>query len=429
MSVFDIVTQPSELSSVNMGLTNAKLLEITSTRPCTKDQFANGAINFRWQCSASEYWLPKYSYMRMNITLTDNNDAKLPATHTTNRNLIASLFTSADFKINGTTVCKTNSFLPQVDTLDKRLSMSESQIENNTAETLADFQIREGETDGSGLLTYDVIWKPSLPIFKVPHGIPCGEFELTLNPQPSSIYKYCAVESRNNTALVVETAYKFEVNEFQLMSYQVEGPQFQGDYYLDLNNIRCQSTSMSDNSSTSTFHVHPNTRALSIAFQDSRVNTASTMHSNTRFVILPATPNPATNAVSTHTAFKFRPESKIERLQLQFAGNNYPNNELRMTQDSYQRAYTDYALQVGSYYESGGAESYEHWSREFGPVLCYQISRDGNDKSTLVRVNITTSGIGADLANSNMLLFDHYPSVAKVSVRDGRTVLVQSYDM
>lgn len=430
MSVYDIPTNPTELSSVNMGLTNSKLLEITSTRPCTKDQFANGQISFKWQVgNANEYWLPKYSYLRMNITLTDNNDAKLPATHTINRNMVASLFTSADFKINGTTICKQNSFLPQIDTLDKRLSLSQSQAENNLAETLGDFQIRETETDVSGLLTYDVLWRPSLSIFKVVHGIPCADFELTLNPQPSSIYKYCAVESRNDTPVVPDTSFKFTVNEFQLMSYQVEGAPFQGDYYLDLNNIRCQSQAMSDNTSTSTFHVHPNTRALSIAFQDARVNTASTAHSSTRFVILPNTPAPATNAPSTHTAFKLRPESKVQRLQIQFAGQNVPNNELRLTQDSYQRAYMDYTLNVGSYFESGAPEKFVDWCREYGPILTYQINRDGNDRSTLVRVNMTTSGIGGDLTNCNMMLFDHYPSVAKVSVRDGRTVHVQAYDM
>ena len=127
-SIFDLKTNVSELSSVNGGMARMSYDQQPPTRDTTGSNFPNGAIHFRWQTSGQKWWIPNRSYMRLRCALTrgDGTPLRLSDNIAPNMGLCASLFQSAEFRINDKTVSRISDFMPQVDALDTRLSKSRS---------------------------------------------------------------------------------------------------------------------------------------------------------------------------------------------------------------------------------------------------------------------------------------------------------------
>jgi hypothetical protein len=174
--------------------------------------------------------------------------------------------------------------------------------------------------------------------------------------------------------------------------------------------------------------VSPQTTHLSVAFQDNRVNTADTRICPNRFIVHPQTGATQNSAASTLAGFKLRPESKLTRLQLFYAGQTFPQNELQLSPESFHRGYADYVRNTQQLFNNGGAESYADWLAE-GVLFSFAVHKDGADKSTLVRINATNSMTSNEASVSSLLLFDHYKSLVKVDMRDNAVVSVTNYDM
>jgi hypothetical protein len=127
-SIFDLKTNVKQLVSANQGTSRMDYQQVPATRDVTTTNFSNGAIEFRWQTSGQKWWIPNRSYIRVRCSLTNaaGNPLTLGNDIAPNMGLCASLFQSAEFRINDKTVSRIGDYLPQVDALETRLTKSRS---------------------------------------------------------------------------------------------------------------------------------------------------------------------------------------------------------------------------------------------------------------------------------------------------------------
>ena len=162
-SIFDLKTNVAELSSGNVGTAKMQYEQQPPTRDVTTTNFSNGAIHFRFQTSGQKWWLPSRSYLRMRCSLTRGDGAPLTVSDgvSPNMGLCASLFQSAEFRVNDKTISRISDFLPQVDALETRLTKSQSWLDgigNATNFWNDSFQVRQSDVATDGVnLPVDVI--------------------------------------------------------------------------------------------------------------------------------------------------------------------------------------------------------------------------------------------------------------------------------
>jgi hypothetical protein len=127
-SIFDLKTEVKELSSSNQGTSRMEYQQVPPSRDVTTSNFSNGAISIKWQNSGNRWWCPNRSYIRFRCQLSrgDNTQLKLTDNIAPNMGLCASLFQSAEFRINDKTVSRVSDFMPQIDALETRLTKSRS---------------------------------------------------------------------------------------------------------------------------------------------------------------------------------------------------------------------------------------------------------------------------------------------------------------
>ena len=131
-SIFDLKTSVEELSSTNEGTSRMEYDQHPPTRDVTSNNFANGAIHFRFQTSGQKWWIPSRSYIRTRIQLTRANGDPLVSADdiAPNMALMANLFQSAEMRINDKVVSRVSDFMPQVDALEQRLTKSKSWLDS-----------------------------------------------------------------------------------------------------------------------------------------------------------------------------------------------------------------------------------------------------------------------------------------------------------
>ena len=120
MSIFSLKTNPDELSSANDGVSDYKFLEVQPTRDITGTAFPNGLFRMEWENSATQWWIPSRSYLRMRCQLShgDNSQLTILDQVAPNLNLAANLFQSMELQLNGKTVSKCSDHVGEVDTLE-----------------------------------------------------------------------------------------------------------------------------------------------------------------------------------------------------------------------------------------------------------------------------------------------------------------------
>ena len=131
-SIFDLKTNVSELSSSNEGTSRMEYDQHPPTRDVVGNNFANGAIHFRFQTSGQKWWIPSRSYLRMRCRLTNGAGDQLTVAEgvAPNMGLMSSLFQSGEMRINDKVVSRIADFMPQVDALETRLTKSKSWIDS-----------------------------------------------------------------------------------------------------------------------------------------------------------------------------------------------------------------------------------------------------------------------------------------------------------
>ena len=168
------------------------------------------------------------------------------------------------------------------------------------------------------------------------------------------------------------------------------------------------------------FIVQPSLTAVSVAFQDARCD-VDTRIPSTLF---------KSGAGGNPRDFQ---QNKLTRFNLSYAGMQYPTQDTdqKLTAsaglgglpglDNTTQVYLSAMLANGGFYTDSGTESIQEF-RDAGMYLSYQIPKDGNDRSTDLIVR--TEFDGADTANMNILMFQHFRMFCEVKIRGGQIVSV-----
>jgi hypothetical protein len=252
----------------------------------------------------------------------------------------------------------------------------------------------------------ELVWQPPLSIFKIGHALPAGDYQLTLNPQDIASFQKLAIESSAGDKNPLAD-YSFHITDMFLYTATVEGPRVDNlTYLLDLDETNCQQQDAGGNGLTQQqFDVSPSSHSLTVAFQDTRVGN-NTLYSHSKFKV--------NGSVGD--------ELKLNRLFVQYAGESKPSPDADPSftgfEDRTTQRYIETQMASGAYYDSGGAETIEEW-QDRGAYYTLQWPRDGSDRSTRV---VTHSQFSAPVANANILLFNHFKAVARITIQNGQVV-------
>lgn len=162
-SIFDLKTSVEELESLNEGTSRMEYDQHPPTRDVTGNNFANGAIHFRFQTSGQKWWIPSRSYIRTRFKLTKGNGTTavdVGDNVAPNMGMMSNLFQSAEMRINDKTVSRIADFMPQVDALETRLTKSKSWLDSVGESTnwWEDQQaIRQAQTASNGTILKNAI--------------------------------------------------------------------------------------------------------------------------------------------------------------------------------------------------------------------------------------------------------------------------------
>ncbi len=276
--------------------------------------------------------------------------------------------------------------------------------------------------------SFETIWQPPLSIFKVDKALPCGDYELVLNPQTYQSFQKRAIESVLGAASIdpapaaggLATQIKCNIVDMYMYCAFVDGPRVDDiTYLLDLQQTRCQADVINNSSfGQKNFDVSPSTRALTLAYQDSRIG-ENTALSPAKFKSYDNVATPATSQ-----------ELKLNRMYINYAGQNLPapdaDPEFVAGTDYTTQRYSATQLYSGAYYDTGGCETLQEF-HERGAYYHFSIPRDSTDNSTRVTCHQGFQA-GTDVSNMRVLLFDHSSQVCRVTIQDGRVINVELED-
>ena len=276
---------------------------------------------------------------------------------------------------------------------------------------------------------FELIWQPPLSIFKVEKALPCGDYELVLNPQTSQAYMKRAIESLLGAVSLdaapsrtagLATQIRANIVDMFLECAMVDGPRVDDiTYLLDLEQTRCQADVINNTSfGQKNFDVSPSTYALTLAYQDTRVGEHTAL-SPAKFKSYEVGATPATAQ-----------ELKLNRMFINYAGQNMPapdaDPQFVAGTDYTTQRYVESQLHSGAYHDTGGVETITEY-HDRGAYYHFRIPRDATDRSTRTTVHQGFAA-GADVASMRVLLFDHSKQVCMVRIQDGRVVNVELED-
>ena len=155
---------------------------------------------------------------------------------------------------------------------------------------------------------------------------------------------------------------------------------------------------------------------MTVAYQDLRAG-SDTRVSSSKFK-------------SYNVAIDSTEETKLSRFNINYAGSTLPSPDSEPTftarVDYTLQQYIDTQLYSGSIFDNGGSESIQEF-RSRGAYYHYAIPKDGTDRSTSVAVNQQFTGANVD--NMMVLLFSHSRKVARIQIKDGNIIDLQTMDI
>lgn len=269
--------------------------------------------------------------------------------------------------------------------------------------------------------SFELTAKVPLSIFKISHALPCGNYELVMNPQNAQIYKKLAIQSLVDKTPGVD--YEFNIVDMYLMVQTLEGPRVDNySYLIDLEETRCQAIDLnSANLQQKNFDVSPSTYALTTCFQDKRAGSL-TQYPLSKFKIV---------AVGDQVDEDLG--LQLNRMYIAYAGESKPSPDadpqfapsVNPRVDYTTQRYIESMIQNGAYFDTGGSETISEWHNN-GSYHYIAFNKDGADRSTRVNVNVGfTPTAGITSANTNLLLFDHSRGVARVVISGSQVREVQ----
>ena len=261
---------------------------------------------------------------------------------------------------------------------------------------------------------FEIVFQPPMGVFDLKEALPCGQYQMTLNPQVASEVLKRSIESSLTTKTAAD--FSFEVTSMNFYCATLEGPRIQNlSYLLDMKHCRAQAVDI-DNSAfgQKNLDVSPSTQQVSIAYQDLRAG------SDTRI---------SSSKLRSYNANVSAPvENSLNRWFFQYAGVSRPSpdydGELSSGKDFTVQKYVDTQLNSQAYYDVGGTETIDEF-HENGSYYHYQTPKDGSDKSTRLTVSQQFSASTNDIKNTRLLVFDHSSQVARIQIQDSRVVNVE----
>jgi len=211
---------------------------------------------------------------------------------------------------------------------------------------------------------FETVYQPPLSLFKIEHALPCGRYELVLNPQTATSYQKRAIESVLGQASLnpqlpgaAPNAANVKVNvvDFYMYCATADGPRVDDmTYLLDLEQTRCQAEKIdTDSFQQKNFDVSPSAFALTVAYQDLRAG-ENTALSASKFKSYDVAAVPTLSQ-----------ELKLNRFFINYAGQNLPqpdaNPEFVAGKDYTTQRYIESQIYSGAYYDTGGAETIEEY--------------------------------------------------------------------
>lgn len=132
MSIFDLKTDVSELSSANSGISRSQINQISATRDISSGNFTNGSIYYNFQTSSQRWWSPSKSFLRMRCSLTRGDMSQLLVSDgvAINMGVMGNLYQSMEFRVGDKIISRISDFVPQIDALTTRMSKSKSWLDS-----------------------------------------------------------------------------------------------------------------------------------------------------------------------------------------------------------------------------------------------------------------------------------------------------------
>jgi hypothetical protein len=440
--LFSLASNVEQLGPINNGVLYPNYREVSCQKSIEGNSFPSGQQVFRFNVSGTTWWCPSKTYMTYRVALTNNLGGRINETIDVapNMGLIANLYNSIELRMGGKVVQRISQFMPQIDALIHRTTKSEPWLKSiGEASNFwdVDFETRQKEINSDNANQYEtsnapyqeLVWKPCLPLFHTFEGcLPAGDYELVLNPKSASDYKNQVFESGSVEADPGVNV-DFAVERVQLKVATVEGPSVESKQYaLSLDHIECQSAKLLTNSlSQQYFSVSPATKALCVAYQDTRLNQA--VNSASKFTIANPTNPFGAGADGRDEA------NRLTRLYLQYDGIKRPEIDATPIVDgtgvpnrrmNIQERYYQSLAETGMLFDPAGSEKLDEWQRR-GPYYYFNWNRASASGATRVQVNQEFSTSDAT-TTGNVLLFSLSETSAVVTIRNGEITSVEQID-
>lgn len=255
---------------------------------------------------------------------------------------------------------------------------------------------------------FHVMIKPNLGCFKTKSHLPYGEWKLEV--LPSRNYKRRAVETIFESTPGSAGQYDVLVDHVRWVcpSYAAEnlGPV---KFFLDMKEIKMSTQPITSESFDYTFRLSQNTRAITIALQDTRSDSeTSTMWPSI-------------------TKFRTQDDTHLQmtKLQIRWAGQTRPMwdpaleyaSGVNQLMQMYRMCYLYSGLEFGK----DGPETFQEWLNN-GPIFHFPWLRSGNDDRNECNVKISFSGTAP--TNAVVCLFEHQNNIGEINAKNSTEIKV-----
>jgi hypothetical protein len=306
----------------------------------------------------------------------------------------------------------------------------------------------------------ELTWQPPLGIFDIDHALPSGEYELELTWDPQ--WRREIVERFWDAGTYVGPgAYSLDavpdtlnitVKRVEFHAMMLEGTTYSGDesYVLDLSEwtLTDRNITAGEGERRESFDVAPTTDAIAVAFQRRNYGRVANTVCKSRFTFAPERTGAGARIVNCRQRHILRPDLGLKRLIINYAGQfkpycdnlqEYKNNELVLVNNPLTGSATNFlteryllnTLQNGTYFDSGGSESFEQWLKR-GPYYMYLWPKDGSDHDTRAHITYDLPP-GKKFNNTNilsnyqykLLVFHRHRKGFGISVRNSRVTEIE----
>ena len=130
-TIFDINTT-GKLPPVNQGMVRYHYEQLSSIRDPTGTSFSGGTIEYQWNISGDEYYVPARSYIRLRGRVTKANGDQLGVADFTApaMDFVANLFSTGSLLLKNKELSKVDDFMAQISMLETRMSKSNNWMNN-----------------------------------------------------------------------------------------------------------------------------------------------------------------------------------------------------------------------------------------------------------------------------------------------------------